>query len=48
VDGQAADGSDVLKRAMDKKRAGDTIELTVYRNGASEKIRVKLSEAPDR
>ena len=40
--------SDVLKRAMDRKRAGDTIELTVYRNGSAQKINVKLSEAPDR
>ncbi len=48
VDGKIADSSDVLKRIMDKKRAGDTIELTVYRSGASQKISVKLGEAPDR
>jgi S1-C subfamily serine protease len=48
VDGKTADSSDVLKRAMDKKRAGDTIELTVYRNGSTQKVSVKLSEAPDR
>ena len=44
VDGQAASSSDVLKKIMDKKKAGDAIELTVYRNKATEKIRVKLGE----
>ena len=48
VDGQPAGNSDVLKHAMDKKRAGDNLELTVYRNGATEKVNVKLGEAPDR
>ncbi len=48
VDGQPANSSEVLKRIMDKKKAGDTIELTVYRNRATEKVRVKLGEAPDR
>jgi S1-C subfamily serine protease len=48
VDGQSANDGEVLKRIMDKKKAGDTIELTVYRNRATEKVRVKLGEAPDR
>jgi S1-C subfamily serine protease len=48
IDGQPATSADMLKRIMDKKKAGDTIEVVVYRNRATEKIRVKLGEAPDR
>lgn len=48
VDGQAATSSDVLKRAMDKKRAGDNLDLTIYRNGSTQKVNLKLGEAPDR
>ncbi len=48
IDGQPANSGDMLKRIMDKKKAGDTIEVVVYRNRATEKIRVKLGEAPDR
>jgi len=48
VDGKPVESSDVLKKVMDRKRAGDTIELSVYRNGSTQKINVKLSEAPDR
>jgi S1-C subfamily serine protease len=48
VDGIAVEGSDTLKKVMDKKRAGDSIALTVYRSGSAEKITVKLGEAPDR
>jgi S1-C subfamily serine protease len=35
-----------LQRAISRKRAGDTLELTVYRNHSRQKIRVKLGEAP--
>jgi hypothetical protein len=35
-----------LKRLMDKKHGGDMLELTVYRSGRSEKIRLRLGEAP--
>ncbi len=48
VDGQPVDSKDALKRVMDKKRAGDTIEFTVYRNGATQKVKLTLSEMPDR
>ena len=46
IDGQAVDGNDSLQRAISRKRAGDTIELTVYRNKRRQKIQVKLGEAP--
>jgi S1-C subfamily serine protease len=31
---------------MNKKRAGDQLTLTVYRNGRSVEVKVKLGEAP--
>ena len=48
VDGLPVDSKDALKRVMDKKRAGDTIVFSVYRNGSTEKVTVKLGELPDR
>ncbi len=46
IDGKAVEGRDSLQRAVSRKRAGDTIELTVYRSRSRQKIRVKLAEAP--
>jgi S1-C subfamily serine protease len=46
IDGKAVDGTDSLQRAMSRKRAGDGIDLTVYRNRSRQTIRVKLGEAP--
>ncbi len=48
VDGHPVESQDALKRVMDRKRAGDTLQLTVYRGGHSEQVTVKLGEAPDR
>jgi S1-C subfamily serine protease len=46
IDGKPVDGRDALQRAISRKRAGDTLELTVYRNRSRQKIRVKLGEGP--
>lgn len=46
VDGTPVEGNDSLQRVLAKKRAGDMIELTLYRNGRAEKIKVRLGEAP--
>ena len=46
IDGQAVDGNDSLQRVISRKRAGDTVEVTVYRNRRREKIMVRLGEAP--
>jgi S1-C subfamily serine protease len=46
IDGKPVEGRDSLQRAISRKRAGDTLELTVYRNHSRQKIRVKLGEAP--
>ena len=48
VDGQPVTGNDSLQRVMSKKRGGDMLNLTVYRNGRTQEIRVKLGEAPQR
>ena len=47
IDGQAVEGNEAVVHALNSKRAGDTLELTVYRNGQSIKIRVKLGAAPE-
>ncbi len=44
IDGKPIDRSDSLRRALDKKHAGDPLDLTIYRDGRKEKLRVKLGE----
>jgi S1-C subfamily serine protease len=46
VDGRPVDRSITLDTMYSRKRPGDVIELTIYRNGRTMKIRVKLGEAP--
>jgi S1-C subfamily serine protease len=46
IDGKAVDREDALVRAISQKRVGDTINLTVYRNGAALNIPVKLLRPP--
>ena len=46
VEGQTVQGNDLLTRALNRKRAGDPLSLTVYRNGRSVNVQVKLGEAP--
>jgi len=46
VDGQQVDNADLLRRVMNRKRSGDFLTLTVYRNGRATDIKVKLGEAP--
>ena len=44
IDGRAADRPDAISRTINKKRPGDTVELTVYRAGRNVKLNVKLGE----
>jgi S1-C subfamily serine protease len=44
ADGQAIDDKDTLTRLLTRKHGGDPMELTVYRNGRNERIKVKLGE----
>ena len=46
VEGQAVESNDLLTRVLNRKRAGDVLNLTVYRNGKSQNVRVTLGEAP--
>jgi S1-C subfamily serine protease len=46
IDGQPVTRQDSLLRAIASKRVGDTITLTVYRNGRTINIPVKLLRAP--
>jgi S1-C subfamily serine protease len=36
----------LLTRVLNRKRAGDPLNLTVYRNGRNVRVQVKLGEAP--
>jgi S1-C subfamily serine protease len=46
IDGRTVDGRGALTSAMNHKRPGDTMELTVLRAGQTLKIKVKLGEGP--
>jgi S1-C subfamily serine protease len=48
AEGQAIDDKETLSRLMNKKHGGDTLELTVYRDGRNQRVRVKLGEAPQK
>jgi len=39
------EGPETLTRAFNKKRAGDILNVTVYRNGRTQQIAVRLGEA---
>jgi S1-C subfamily serine protease len=40
-------GNDSLQRALNRKRGGEMMELTIYRGGKTQKINVKLGSAPE-
>jgi len=46
IDGQVVDTNDSLKKALDRKHAGDTLRLTIFRNGRTQQVSVRLGEAP--
>jgi S1-C subfamily serine protease len=48
ADGQVIDDKETLTRLLNKKHGGDALELTVYRSGRNQRIRVKLGEAPQK
>ena len=47
IDGKVVDRSDAISTTLAKRRAGDTIDLTIYRAGKQQSVKVKLGEAPD-
>lgn len=46
ADGQKVEREDSLVRIMARKRVGDTLDLTIFRNGRSYHVAVKLLRAP--
>jgi S1-C subfamily serine protease len=48
IDGKAVDGQNALTRAMIQKHGGEMMELTIYRDGRTMKVKIKLGSAPER
>jgi S1-C subfamily serine protease len=48
IDGVPVTEPDALQRALNHKHGGDSMELTVFRNGRSMKVKVTLGSAPQR
>jgi S1-C subfamily serine protease len=46
ADGQNIADNNTLPTLLNRKRGGDMLELTIYRNGQTQKVQVKLGEAP--
>jgi S1-C subfamily serine protease len=44
IDGKAVDRSDAISRALATKRSGDSLELSIFRNGKTTTVRVRLGE----
>ena len=47
IDGKPVDSQDALTRAMIQKRGGESIDLTVYREGRTMKVDIKLGSEPE-
>ena len=47
IEGKAVSDVDSLVRAMSRKRPGDDLDLTIFRDGKSIRMKVRLGEAPD-
>jgi len=46
IEGEPVEGNDTLQKVMNRKRGGDPLVLTVFRNGKKEQLKVKLGSAP--
>jgi putative serine protease PepD len=44
IDGKPIDRYDAISRALARKRAGDSVEMTVFRNGRTTNVQIKLGE----
>ena len=47
IDGKPCERRDAVTEALQKKRAGDVMELTLFRGGRTTKLSVTLGAAPD-
>ena len=46
IDGRAVESGTALDRAVARKRTGESLELTIYRNGRTLKLETKIGEGP--
>jgi S1-C subfamily serine protease len=46
VEGERVESTETLQRVLNRKRAGQILNLTIYRDGRSQQIAVRLGEAP--
>src|ERR1700678_3757199 len=44
IDGKPVDRDDAISRALASKRTGDTLELTIFRNGKTMNVRIRLGD----
>ena len=44
IDGKPVERDDAISRALATKRTGDTLELTIFRNGKTTNIRIRLGD----
>jgi S1-C subfamily serine protease len=44
IDGKPVDRDDAISRALARKRSGDPLELTIFRNGKTINVKVRLGE----
>ncbi len=48
IDGQKVDNTDDLTRILDKHQIGDTVQVSIVRNGRKMTVPVRLTESPER
>ncbi len=46
IEGKQVDRNDAISRALNRKRPGDKLSITIYRNGRSSNVSVTLGEDP--
>lgn len=44
IDGKPVDRGDAISRALAQKRTGDSLDLTIFRNGRTINVRVRLGD----
>lgn len=48
IDGKPVEAQDALRRALNRKKAGDEMQFTIFRDNRTMKVNVKLGSAPAR
>ncbi len=46
IEGQQVESNESLTRALSKKHPGELLDVTLYRGGKNERVKIKLGEAP--